>query len=192
MYIDFQEGERDQLMVAKWESWLTVGGFKPAFFTPKGRDLICLATACQCCSSCLNACLNTTTKAANNENSVTVVYFDMTKSFDRVFHRRLIGDIKCHETIDRIRSWLTSYLSSGNQAVQVNGYTSHQRPVINDVIQGNLLGPTVFCAWMISSALSETVLITNSSMKSKLFTSQPEAWGSSIAEITQDLTYLRM
>lgn len=52
--------------------------------------------------------LNIVTKAAKNGKSMIVVFFDMTKSSDRVSHRKLRMDIKSYD-VPR-NCWLAFYL----------------------------------------------------------------------------------
>jgi hypothetical protein len=52
------------------------------------------------------------------------VFWDISKAFDRVWHKGLIYKLKCISISDRLSSWLSSYLKDKRQRVILPGCRS--------------------------------------------------------------------
>ena len=79
---------------------------------------------------------------------VRAVFCDISKAFDRVWHRGLIhklAGIGCSEMITR---WFSSYLTGRKQRIVINGQVSEWLSVLAGVPQGSILGPLLFLIYI--------------------------------------------
>lgn len=82
---------------------------------------------------------NTTTQA---------VFFDISKAFDRVWHRGLIHKMEAVGVRGKLLEWLHDYLSSRFQTVVIKGEMSNKLLVPAGVPQGSVLGPLLFLVYI--------------------------------------------
>ena len=77
-----------------------------------------------------------------------MVFCDISKAFDRVWHQGLIHKLRdmgcCHELLN----WFSSYLSNRRQRIVINGQTSECTYVLTGVPQGSILGPLLFLIYI--------------------------------------------
>ena len=76
------------------------------------------------------------------------IFFDISKAFDRVWHRGLIHKLNSVGIRGNILNWIKSYLSDRKQAVVVKGEASPFLPVTAGVPQGSVLGPLFFLVYI--------------------------------------------
>ena len=76
------------------------------------------------------------------------IFFDISKAFDRVWHRGLIHKLDSVGIRGKILEWIKSYLSDRKQAVVVKGEASSFLPVSAGVPQGSVLGPLFFLIYI--------------------------------------------
>ena len=82
-------------------------------------------------------------KAIDEKKTVHAVFFDFAKAFDLVDHNILIT--KIDKMLPKwINSWVAQYLTGRKQRVKSNNKLSEWLEVIAGVIQGSVLGPTLF------------------------------------------------
>jgi len=83
-----------------------------------------------------------------NHNEARMVFLDVSKAFDRVWHEGLL--FKLHQLGFDISlvGWVRSYLSNRLQRVAIQGQCSHWRPVEAGVPQGSILGPLLFLVFV--------------------------------------------
>ncbi len=62
---------------------------------------------------------------------------DLTKAFDKVWHKGLILKIEKYGIKGNLLKWLTSYLPYRNQKVVINGNSSHIKCLKAGVPQGS-------------------------------------------------------
>ena len=78
----------------------------------------------------LNTCIEEIAKG----NVIDTVYFDFSKAFDTVPHRRLIRKRKSYGVDGQILCWIREFLDNRSQVIIVNGRKSKREPVILSLI----------------------------------------------------------
>ena len=73
-----------------------------------------------------------------------VVSLDLSRAFDRVWHRGLTAKLNSCGIGGLLHEWLTDFLRDRSQTVAVRGQESTALPVRAGVPQGSVLGPTLF------------------------------------------------
>ena len=95
--------------------------------------------------------------ALEQGEEVHAVFLDISKAFDRIWHRGLIHKLKFYFGIEGpMLRWFQSYLSGRKQRVVLNGYSSPLRTIFAGVPQGSVLGPILFIMYI--NDLSREVL----------------------------------
>ena len=83
-------------------------------------------------------------KAVNSGKEIRVVFLDISKAFDRVWHKGLLLKLKSCGITGRLLDWLKDYLTDRQQRVIVNGEYSEWGKINAGVPQGSVLGPLLF------------------------------------------------
>ena len=73
-----------------------------------------------------------------------VIYFDFKKAFDSVSHSKLVTKLQCYGFAGNLLYWLQQFLSGRCQTVKIDSSFSAPSGVSSGVIQGSVLGPTLF------------------------------------------------
>ena len=81
---------------------------------------------------------------------VRSVFLDISKAFNKVWHKGLLYKLKSMGISGDLFNLLENYLSGRLQRVALNGQTSSWRPVLADALQGSILGPLLFWVYFIS------------------------------------------
>ena len=82
-----------------------------------------------------------------HEDSI-FVSLDISKAFDRVWHRGLTFKLKQLGITGKLLDWFTSYLSGRCQRVAIGGQKSSLRYTNAGVPQGSILGPMLFLVYI--------------------------------------------
>lgn len=80
--------------------------------------------------------------------TVQAIFFDISKAFDRVWHRGLIHKLEAIGLRGNLLTWFKDYLSNRKQAVVVKGEQSDYLDVSAGVPQGSVLGPLLFLVYI--------------------------------------------
>ena len=87
-------------------------------------------------------------RALDDGKEVRVVFCDISKAFDRVWHRGLLFKLKQAGVSDPLIKWFESYLSDRFQRVVLEGGVSDFKKVLAGVPQGSILGPIMFLIYI--------------------------------------------
>ena len=84
-----------------------------------------------------------------------MVFLDVSKAFDRVWHRGLIIKLRQYGIDGDLLTWITDYLDDRKQRVVIKSYMSSFKNVKAGVPQCSVLGPLLFLIFVndISSSL---------------------------------------
>lgn len=77
-----------------------------------------------------------------------MIYLDISKAFDRVWHDGLLFKVKSIDIRDPLLAWFKSYLSDREQGVIIDGQSSEWTSVKAGVPQGCVLGPLLFLIYI--------------------------------------------
>ena len=77
-----------------------------------------------------------------------MVFCDISKAFDRVWHKGLIFKLKRNGIDGTVLSWLENYLTNRRQKVVIQSAVSNSMPVTAGVPQGSVLGPLLFLIYV--------------------------------------------
>ena len=83
-------------------------------------------------------------KAVNNGKEIRVVFLDISKAFDRVWHKGLLHKLRKCGITGRLLDWLKDYLTDRQQRVIINGEFSDWGKINAGIPQGSVLGPLLF------------------------------------------------
>ena len=103
--------------------------------------------------------INYITNSLNNNNYCIGIFLDLKKAFDVCSHSILLKKLKKFGIDDTALLWFKSYLANRKQRVELNGTTSSEQTVNVSVLQGSILGPTLFLCY-INDIFTATDLFT--------------------------------
>ena len=87
-------------------------------------------------------------EALDRSEYVGVIYFDLKKAFDRVWHRGLLAKLRAAGITGQAYAWFSSFLSSRQQATVVDGSMSEFSALHAGVPQGAILSPLLFSIYV--------------------------------------------
>ena len=83
-------------------------------------------------------------RALDSNLDARVVTLDISKAFDKVWHKGLLHNITSYGIKGRVYSVLKSFLTGRSMKVVLNGQSSNIYLINAGVPQGSVLGPTLF------------------------------------------------
>ena len=83
-----------------------------------------------------------------NKQYSCMVFCDISKAFDRVWHKGLIFKLQQNGFDGNFLLWLANYLADRKQCVVLNSSLSATRDILAGVPQGSVLGPLLFLIYV--------------------------------------------
>ena len=77
-----------------------------------------------------------------------MVFCDISKAFDKVWHRGLLFKLRQKGIKSRLLAWISNYFSARKQRVQINSATSSLQSINAGVPPGSVLGPLLFLVYV--------------------------------------------
>lgn len=87
-------------------------------------------------------------KALEEGKEVRVVFLDISKAFDKVWHAGLLRKLEALGVQSPLLQWFESYLCNRKQRVVIEGQCSDWRSINSGVPQGFVLGPLLFLIYI--------------------------------------------
>ena len=87
-------------------------------------------------------------QAFDNSMFSCIVFCDVSKAFDRVWHKGLLFKLRQNGIDGKLLEWLNSYLSQRKQKVCLKSCYSGLKSIFAGVPQGSVLGPLLFLVYI--------------------------------------------
>ena len=87
-------------------------------------------------------------KALDEKKEVFIVFCDISKAFDRVWHKGLIYKLQKIGISGTLLLWFINYLHDRHQSVVIRGQKSEEGVIKAGVPQGSVLGPLLFLIYI--------------------------------------------
>ena len=103
-------------------------------------------------------------KSIDSRKNTCIVFCDISKAFDRVWHKGLIFKLKQNGIDDNLLDWIESYLTNRSQKTFVGTSYSQSKNLTAGVPQGSVLGPLFFLVFVndiVNKLLSTTRLFAD-------------------------------
>ena len=84
----------------------------------------------------------------DRNHEIRVIFLDITKAFDKVWHKGLLFKLKQCGIDGELLDWFNSYLTRRMQRVVINGQASEWGEISAGVPQGSVLGPILFLIYI--------------------------------------------
>ena len=117
-------------------------------------------TAGRSCLTNLLEYMEELTRLVEEGHAVDMFYLDFSKAFDLVPHRRLLVKLRGLGIQGKVASWIEKWLSERKQRVVLNGEVSDWGDILSGVVQGSVLGPTLFLCFINDLDLAVDVAMT--------------------------------
>jgi hypothetical protein len=87
-------------------------------------------------------------KALEEGKEICLVFLDVSKAFDRVWHSGLLHKLRCLGIWGNLFDWMCDYLNDRKIRTIINGQTSEWQRTTAGVPQGSILGPLLFLVFI--------------------------------------------
>ena len=87
-------------------------------------------------------------EALDKKKDIRIVFCDISKAFDRVWHKGLLYKLENIGIRGPLLQWFKNYLSNRQQRVIINGNESSWGDILAGVPQGSVLGPLLFLVYI--------------------------------------------
>ena len=87
-------------------------------------------------------------KSFDSEMTTQAIFFDISKAFDKIWHRGLLLKLKAVGIRGTLLHWFENYLAERKQAVVLHSSRSDYLTVPAGVPQGSVVGPLLFCIYI--------------------------------------------
>ena len=84
----------------------------------------------------------------NNGKDTCLVFLDVSKAFDKVWHKGLLFKLRQLGIAGTLYDWIEHYLTGRSQKVVINGISSSLKNLQTGVPQGSILGPLLFLIYI--------------------------------------------
>ena len=102
---------------------------------------------------------DTIARAFNRSGATRAVALDVFKAFDRIWHPDILHRLKSYGISGQIFDLISSFLSNRRHRVVLDGKSSQEYPVIADVPQGSIFGPTLFYSTSVTFLMMLSVIL---------------------------------
>ena len=106
---------------------------------PRGSTINQLLSITQNIYKAFEACPSLETRA---------IFLDLSKAFDRVWHKGLLYKLKCSDINGNLFTLIENYLADRKQRVLLNGKCCEWLPICAGVPQGSVLGQLFFLLYI--------------------------------------------
>ena len=100
------------------------------------------------CETQLVMLVDEISKSMQMGKQTDLILLDFSKAFDKVAHEKLISKLHFYGIRGKTLSWVKDFLDSRSRAVVLNGVKSDKIAVSSGVLQGSVLGPILFLAYI--------------------------------------------
>ena len=91
---------------------------------------------------------NTFCQAVDEGKEVRAIFCDISKSFDRVWHKGLLFKLHSVDISGSLLQWFTDYLADRKERVVIPGVSSSWSSVETGVPQGSIIGSLLFLLYI--------------------------------------------
>ena len=105
-----------------------------------------------------------------------VISLDISKAFDRVWHKGLLAKLPMFGLHHTLTTWISSFLPDRSIAIRVDGYLSKPHSINSGVPQGSVISPFLFIPFindLLSSTSSSIFSFADDTYLSSSFSSSP-------------------